>query len=151
MRRPSSNHQRGVSKLTCTSARLRNASQRRWLDAATALWAIVSTFSWRDGWRDASPLKSGVAAGGGGPQGAADWPHALGELERIQPELGAEGAPELPGTIRCPVEMVVQEPIHGCLRKEVATLSPRIPQQVKRRRGTAVAQPVTHGRGKSLL
>src|SRR5438128_39177 len=118
MRRPSSNHQRGVSRVASTPPLARKASLRRRFEAATALCAMVSTLS---------------------------------ELECIQPQLGTERPPQLPGAIRAASHVVVDECIHRRLRKQ-APASPRgVAQKLQRGMATPVAKPVADRRGTALL
>src|SRR5262249_7650454 len=102
MRRPSSCHQRGVNRLSCPRGSAPSASTRARFDAATALCAMLSTLS------------------------------ALDEFKRLQPQLGAERAPQLPGVICLSAGMLAHERVERGLRKEVTALAPRIAQQVER-------------------
>src|SRR3989441_2870006 len=86
MRRPSATPHSGVSRLTATPGSFRNAWVRPRFDAATVLWAIVSTLS---------------------------------ELECIQPELGAERPPQLPGAIGTAGNVLVDKRVERRLREQV--------------------------------
>src|SRR5262249_35686465 len=107
MRRPSSNHQGGVSRWTSTPGSWRRASTRARLEAATALCAIV------------------------GP---------LSEVEGIQPQLGAEGPPQLPRAVELALDVFAHEPVEGSLGEEVSAPARRIFQERERRDAAAVAQ-----------